>query len=179
MERHGSRGIVVILAMTDENKVLLVEQYRRPVNKNVIEYPAGLMGDHPGCRRETAVSAAKRELLEETGYRARRIAPVTEGPSASGSSAVILTFVRALDIQKIHEGGGDPTESIIVHEVALKDVPHWITQKRRQGCLVDPKIYAGLYFLNIYNCIEFTPNPHKNRRSSSHGKSHRRTGKRG
>lgn len=42
IERNNCRGIVIILAMTDDERVILVEQYRQPVHKRVIEFPAGL-----------------------------------------------------------------------------------------------------------------------------------------
>ena len=42
IERNSCRGIVIILAMTDDQRVILVEQYRQPVHKRVIEFPAGL-----------------------------------------------------------------------------------------------------------------------------------------
>ncbi len=151
IDRLGCRGVVIILAMTADGKVLLTEQYRLPVKRSVIEYPAGLVADQRDLREESVLAAARRELLEETGYRARRVTRVTEGPSSSGSSSVILTFVRAWDLEKIHEGGGDSSESITVHEVALSRMEAWLRRKRAGGCLVDPKIYAGLYFLNKYN----------------------------
>ena len=45
----------------------------------------------------------------------------------------------------------DDTESITVHEVPIDEVEDWLAKKRKGGCLTDPKIYAGLYFLNKYN----------------------------
>lgn len=53
----------------------------------------------------------------------------------------------ALDAKQIKAGGGDPTEDIHVHLVPLDEVETWLDAKRRQGLLVDPKIYAGLYFV--------------------------------
>ena len=44
-------------------------------------------------------------------------------------------------------GGGDETESIIVHEVSLQEVDLWLYEMEKKGYLVDPKVYAGLYFL--------------------------------
>ncbi len=61
------RSSVVIVAITNTNKVLLVKQYRAPLQKEILEIPAG--GKDKGD--ETALQTAKRELLEETGYSAK------------------------------------------------------------------------------------------------------------
>jgi len=151
IERCRCRGVVIIVAIMTDGRVLLTEQFRPPVNKQVIEFPAGLVADRPSIRKETLLAAAKRELLEETGYAAKRMSVLTQGPASSGSSAVILTFVRAQGLRKQHDGGGDGTESIVVHAVALERIESWLKRKQQVGCLVDPKIYAGLYFINKYN----------------------------
>ncbi len=146
-ERNNCRGIVIIVAMTDARKVVLVEQYRPPVAKRVIEFPAGLISDHPAIKDETLAKAAKRELLEETGYKARKIARLLHGPVSSGSSSDMVTLVRAYDLVKVSEGGGDPLESITVHEIPLDLVDRWLERMRGKGYLIEPKVYAGLYFL--------------------------------
>ena len=68
--RNTQRPAVGIVAITDEGKAVLVEQFRPPVAQAVVELPAGLAGDLPGREDETLVEAAQRELLEETGYSA-------------------------------------------------------------------------------------------------------------
>ncbi|MEM7699899.1 MAG: NUDIX hydrolase, partial [Verrucomicrobiota bacterium] len=65
--RSNAKGCVAILAETDDKRVVLVEQFRPPVGKRVIELPAGLAGDIPLQEEEPLVVAAKRELKEETG----------------------------------------------------------------------------------------------------------------
>jgi 8-oxo-dGTP pyrophosphatase MutT (NUDIX family) len=67
-KRNTARPAVGIVAVTDDGKVVLVEQHRPPVGRNVIELPAGLSGDIAGSEEETLLEAAQRELLEETGY---------------------------------------------------------------------------------------------------------------
>jgi len=155
IQRCSCRGVVIIVAVTPDQQVLLTEQFRLPVERSVIEYPAGLVADRPGIKNETLLTAAKRELLEETGYAARRFFVLTAGPAASGSSSVILTFVHAQGLYKKQTGGGDATECITVHAVPLKRIEAWLEEKKHAGCLVDPKIYAGLYFLNKYNKKKF------------------------
>src|SRR3954470_2526008 len=71
--RHGITGIVVLVAMTPAREIVLVEQYRPPVRRRVIELPAGLVGDVAGHEAETLSAAAHRELVEETGFQAREM----------------------------------------------------------------------------------------------------------
>ncbi|OGX42854.1 MAG: hypothetical protein A3G91_00765 [Omnitrophica WOR_2 bacterium RIFCSPLOWO2_12_FULL_50_9] len=147
VERNNCRGIIIIVAMTRDQKVLLVEQYRPPVGKRVIEFPAGLISDRHTLKGESFVMAARRELLEETGYKAERIMPLLKGPVSSGLSADRVTVVRAYGLTKVATGGWDKLESIIVHEVALPRVDRWLRMMTERGVLIEPKVYTGLYFL--------------------------------
>ena len=115
VERNNCSGIVIILAMTKEQRVIFVEQYRVPVDKKVIEFPAGLVDDDQLESDESLVTAAKRELLEETGYEAQEMELLLEGPVSSGSTSDMVSIFKALNIQKVGEGGGDEYESIIIH----------------------------------------------------------------
>jgi ADP-ribose diphosphatase len=146
-ERVNAGGGVIIVAVTPDDKLLLVEQYRAAIEAKTIEMPAGLVGDLEHSAGEHAVEAAHRELLEETGYVAGRIEFLMAGPSSSGMSNEIMAFVRAYDLKRVHEGGGDETEDIIVHEVPRADAARWLVQKMSEGYSVDPKMFAGLYFL--------------------------------
>jgi len=147
VKRTNCSGIVVIVPMTVDEKVIFVEQFRRPVESQVIEWPAGLVNDKDLHGGETLESAARRELLEETGYKAEHLALLVGGPVSSGLSAEIITFYLAMDVIKAGPGGGDETESIKVHEVPLKEADLWLYEMEKKGFLVDPKIYVGLYFL--------------------------------
>ena len=61
-------GSVVILPILDHSRVILVRQYRRAIDRDLLELPAGTLG-----AGELPVACAKRELEEETGWRAGRI----------------------------------------------------------------------------------------------------------
>ena len=65
VERKNICGIVGIVAVTDAGKLLLIEQYRPPMDKVVFELPAGLAGDIKGSESEDLAIAARRELLEK------------------------------------------------------------------------------------------------------------------
>lgn len=147
VDRVGATGVVVILAVTDEDELVLVEQHRVPVGASVIELPAGLAGDLPDSQDEDFREAARRELLEETGYEAESIEFLCEGPPSAGLTSEIQTLLRATGLRKTGPGGGDETEDITVHTIALNVLDDWLGEAAQRGCLIDPKIYAGLYFL--------------------------------
>ena len=147
--RPGVSGIVVIVAVTDEDRLLLVEQYRPAVHRNVIELPAGLVGDGDGRRAESLHDGATRELEEETGYRAAEMVALFEGPIAVGVSDETVSFFRAHGLARVGAGGGDDTEEITVHEVPLAQLSAFLAAKHQAGLGIDPKIYAGLYLAGI------------------------------
>jgi ADP-ribose pyrophosphatase len=145
-ERPNSPAGIVIVAVTDDGELLLTEQFRIPVQKNTIELPAGLSGDDH-YHGEQYVEAARRELQEETGYKAETWEELTGGPPSAGLSNEVVVFYRARNLRKVSEGGGEGPESIRVHHVPLRDVRNWLKAKEREGLMIDPKIFVGLYFL--------------------------------
>ena len=147
-ERTNPGGGVIIIALTPEDRIVFVEQWREAVLSRTIEMPAGLVGDLEGEAGETAVSAAEREIVEETGYRAGRIEFLMSGPSSAGMTNEIMSFVRAHDLVREHAGGGDHSEDILVHEIPRAEAAAWLLQKMREGFSIDPKLFAGLYFLD-------------------------------
>ncbi|HMF44542.1 MAG TPA: NUDIX hydrolase [Polyangia bacterium] len=147
--RPGVTGIVVIVAVTDERRLVLVEQYRPAVHRRVIELPAGLVGDVDERRAESLHDAAARELEEETGLRAAELVALFEGPIAVGVSDETVSFFSARGLSRVGAGGGDDTEEITVHEVPLAELPSFLAAKQEAGLGVDPKIYAGLYLAGV------------------------------
>jgi ADP-ribose pyrophosphatase len=145
-ERKNISGIVAIVAVTDDRKLLLVEQFRPPLQKRVIEIPAGLAGDIPGTETEALAEAAKRELLEETGYEAAEMEYLNEGAASGGICDEMISLFRARGLKKVHCGGGDQHEDIQVHEVPVDEVDAWLKARQRTGVAMDLKVYAALYF---------------------------------
>jgi len=146
-DRNSATGAAVIVAVTDHQEIVLIEQHRIPVGRSVIELPAGLVGDDAGSEGEAAETAARRELLEETGYAASQMKQVAHGPPSAGLASEIVTMFLARGLTKEHEGGGDEHEQIRVHVVPIDRADAWLTaQEQERGVLVDPKVYAGLYF---------------------------------
>lgn len=146
VQRCGISGIIAILAITDDRKLVLVEQHRVPVGANVVEIPAGLVGDRAGAENEDVVEAAKRELEEETGYYAEKMELLTSGAASAGLGDEIIALYRASGLKKVGDGGGDEHEDILVHEVPLDQVENWLRQQSQAGKIVDLKVYAALYF---------------------------------
>lgn len=146
-ERNNPGGAVIIVAITPDDNVLFVEQYRVPILQKTIEMPAGLVGDLIDQPDESALQAAQRELEEETGYRCQRMEFIHRGPSSSGMSTEMIAFVRAWDLQKVGPGGGDETEEIAVHEVPRREAGAWLFARAAEGYSIDPKLFAGLWFI--------------------------------
>ena len=140
--RNTRRPAVGIVALTDESRVVLVEQFRPPAGANVIELPAGLAGDVAGAEHEPLLAAAQRELLEETGYSAARWTELTSGYSSPGLTDEQIVLFLAEGLTKVAAGGGDASESIALHEVPLAEIDAWLASRRQP---IDLKLYAGLY----------------------------------
>ncbi len=145
-ERTNAGSAVIVIAVTPEDKLLFVEQFRVPMDARTIEMPAGLVGDLDA--HDTMEEAARRELLEETGWQAAEVKVLMVGPTSSGMSNELIAFVRARGLTRIHAGGGDDSEDITVHEVPVADAPRWLTEKMAAGYSMDPKLWAGLWLLD-------------------------------
>ena len=145
--RSNASGVVVLFAVTDQREIVLVEQFRKPVGKKVIELPAGLVGDHEDTN-ESALSAAARELEEETGFAASHLEILMECPSSAGMSDEVISFVLASGLQRVGSGGGDESEDIRVHTIPLDQIDDWLREQTAAGKPMDPKIYTALYWLS-------------------------------
>lgn len=145
--RTNASGVAVIIAVTDDRQLVLVEQYRIPVGRRVLELPAGLVGDgaEPG---EDMLAGARRELEEETGYSATHWTALLECPSTAGLSDEMVTFFLAEGLERSAPGGGDATESIEVHLVPLGEATEWLERQAVKGTYLDPKIYTALFWLD-------------------------------
>ena len=146
VERQNARGAAAMIAITQKREIVLVEQYRIPLHARAIELPAGIIGDSEDFKDESIESSALRELLEETGYQGTDARLVCSGPTAPGLSSEFSNLVLVTGLHKVHAGGGVDGEDITVHVVPLEEVHPWLEAQRGRGLLVEPRIYAGLYF---------------------------------
>lgn len=141
-----ARGIraAVILAVDDDDQVILVEQFRVPLGKPCIELPAGLIGDHDNHAGEPDEIAAARELEEETGYHAARMEVIGEFYSSPGMVSESFTLLRACGLIRVGNGGGTEGEDITVHHVPLREIAGRVAAWRTQGYAIDVKLLTLL-----------------------------------
>ena len=145
-ERTHANGLAaIIIAVTPEDKVLFVEQFRVPLQAMCIEMPAGLVGDLDAD--ESIETSAIRELEEETGWTAEQAQVLMIGPTSAGASNEKIAFVRATGLRKVGAGGGDASEDITVHEIPRQQAAAWLVEKIAQGYQLDAKLWAGLWMI--------------------------------
>jgi len=137
LERIGISGIVVMVAVTPAGNILLEKQFRPPLGREVIELPAGLV--EPG---ESMEDAARRELVEETGWSAKKLEFLAEGPISTGASTEALRAYLCTDLEHIGKNGGDDNEIIEVIEAPLEHALAYLRNEQLQGMLVDLKVFG-------------------------------------
>jgi len=139
-----TRGIqaAVILALTEQREIVLVEQYRPPLGCTCIELPAGLVGDE--TLGEEVFVSAQRELLEETGFEAAHWESFGTFASSPGMVGEIFHLYRATGLTRTGPGGGTESEGIVVHIVPLDALPDFLQTSRSRGCAIDTRLLIGL-----------------------------------
>lgn len=142
---RGIRAAAIIALDQDEDgatHVILIGQYRVPLGRFTLEVPAGLVGDDEGSEDEEAITAAARELEEETGYEAREWEVLGEFYSSPGMVSESFTLLRAHGLTKVSEGGGTESEDIEIFRVPIARLAEFVEQWRKAGHAVDVRIAA-------------------------------------
>lgn len=129
-------GSAVMLAVDEKHRVLLVRQYRLPARRYLWELPAGRLD--PG---ETPLRAARRELAEETGFRARRWKKLVSFYPSPGYVSEKMTLFLATDLAP---GSASPMEDerIQTRWFTRRELEAWV----RSGKLQDAKTIAGILY---------------------------------
>lgn len=148
-KRPNADAAVGVLAVTPQNEVVLIEQFRIPVQQKVIEIPAGLVGDEEEFRGEELSATASRELVEETGYQAGKIERLVASPTSAGMTPELTHIFHATDLAKVSDGGGTENEDIVTHLVPIPELRTWLKSKEQEGYLIDFKIHAALWAAGI------------------------------
>jgi ADP-ribose pyrophosphatase len=132
--RH--QGAVGILAVTSENKMLMVRQFRKPLDRTIIEIPAGKLeqGENP-------LQCAKRELKEETGFDAQVFKPITSFYTSPGFANEILHLYWADELTS-GEATPDEDEFVDILEVSLQQAFDYI----ESGEIIDAKTILAVYY---------------------------------
>lgn len=127
-------GAVAVIALTDDGKIVLVHQYRTPLEQVTVEIPAGKM--EPG---EDPATAAARELMEETGYLAERMAYLGPIVPAPGYSDELLHLYMAMGLSFV---GASPDDDEFIN-VDLVDLNEMVDQVL-DGKVIDAKTVVGI-----------------------------------
>lgn len=145
VRRRNVSGIIAVFAVTPEKELVMVKQFRVPLNSRVVELPAGLADKAV----ESLEACAKRELQEETGYRADKITYIHGGPFNSGMCNDELDIFYAPDVVYVgHDEHHQPddVEEIEVLKVPLKDLVDFCL-KNDEKYKIDIKILGTLKVL--------------------------------
>jgi ADP-ribose pyrophosphatase len=145
-EHRAAKEAVLVVALTADDRVVLVEEFRPAVNAPVISPPAGLVGDEGP---EDPAEAARRELAEETGYEAESFERLARGPGSAGQSSETVIFYLARGARKTGEQAAHDRGSIRVHAVPIAELSRFAADREAAGALVDPKVWAGLYLAGL------------------------------
>ena len=134
-------GAVAVIAMTEEGKIVLVEQYRKPLEKELVEIPAGKLekGEDPEI-------CAKRELEEETGYGCDSLELVSSFYTSPGFADELIHVYVAKGLKKLENAAGlDEDEFVNLMEVTLEEALEFIKNQR----IFDAKTIYAVQYLQL------------------------------
>jgi len=143
----GHPGAVAIIALDQDDNVLLVHQWRHPAGGVLLEIPAGtldVVDPERGAVEDPAV-AAPRELEEETGYRADSWEKLVEFWTAPGFATELMHLYLARDLRPAHEDRRGPDED---ERLRVSAVPWRVAvAMAAEGQIHDAKSLIGLFWL--------------------------------
>ena len=137
-------GAVAVIAITPDNKIVMVEQYRKAMERSMVEIPAGKL--EPG--EEPLVTAA-RELEEETGYVSRKMEHLISFYTSPGFADELVHVYVATELEMKEDSAAcDEDEFVEVIELTLEEAQQYIVEKR----IYDAKTaYAVQYMQLVQN----------------------------
>lgn len=135
---------VVVMALTEAGEVLLVRQYRYPVDEELLELPGGFIDG-----QEPAEEAARRELLEETGYVFKELHFLGTAAANPGVLNNYTHFYLATGGQKVQEQHLDPNESIEVEIMQRETVYELLLRGEFKQSLHALCLFYGFEFLRL------------------------------
>lgn len=134
-------GAVAVIALTDEGKIIMVEQYRKPLERSLLEIPAGKL--EPGEKPEIT---AARELEEETGYAAGKLEYLTSFYTSPGFADELIHIYIATELKKMENPpNGDEDEFVELYEVTLDEAVKYMEEKR----IYDAKTVYAVQYLQL------------------------------
>lgn len=136
-------GGVNLIALDDDKRLLLVEQYRYPVQKATLETPAGKI--EPG---ESTMSTAKRELEEETGYTCESLKRIGRFATSPGFCDEYIENFLATNLKKLdYDVAGDEDEFINLYHVTKEEALKLV----ETGQICDFKTIYAIQYLIIHH----------------------------
>jgi ADP-ribose pyrophosphatase len=134
-------GAVAVIALTPEGKLVLVEQYRKALEKSIVEIPAGKL--EPG---EEPIVTAARELEEETGYGCEKLEHLISFYTSPGFADELVHLYVAKNIKRIEEARElDEDEFVELIEVTVEEASMLIEEKR----IHDAKTAYAVQYLKL------------------------------
>lgn len=131
---------VNVIALTKDHKVVLIEQFRHGIEQNILEIPGGMIDGN-----ESPEKAARRELLEETGYSANEFIYLGKSrPNPAIQNNWIYHFL-APNAEKTHDTTFDEHESVLSKLVSLEEIPSLIAN----GVITHSLVVAAFYLLDL------------------------------
>jgi|tagenome__1003787_1003787.scaffolds.fasta_scaffold20486497_2 ADP-ribose pyrophosphatase len=135
-------GAVTVVAILPDRRVLLVRQYRHAAGEELLELPAGTLDRQPDGSIEDRLVAAKRELSEETGYRAESWRELATFFTAAGFANELMTLYLATDVSEDPEHRGpDPDERLELVKIPFDEA----LALAKSGQFRDAKTLVGVF----------------------------------
>jgi ADP-ribose pyrophosphatase len=138
-------GAVAIIALTDENKIVMVEQYRKALGRTLVEIPAGKLekGEEPAL-------CARRELEEETGYECETLEWLTSFYTSPGFADEIVHLYVAKGLTKKEDAAGlDEDEFVELLEITLEQAKQYMEDKK----IYDAKTAFAVQYLQLQEAL--------------------------
>ncbi|ADM38363.1 ADP-ribose pyrophosphatase [Bacillus spizizenii ATCC 6633 = JCM 2499] len=139
-------GAVAILAVTEEGKIIMVKQFRKPLERAIVEIPAGKLekGEEPEY-------TALRELEEETGYTAKKLTKITAFYTSPGFADEIVHVFLAEELSVLEEKRAlDEDEFVEVMEVTLEDALKLVESRE----VYDAKTAYAIQYLQLKEALQ-------------------------
>ncbi|GAA0481628.1 ADP-ribose pyrophosphatase [Salinibacillus aidingensis] len=133
-------GAVAVIPITKENKLVMVEQFRKPLERSLVEIPAGKLE-----KGEDPEKSAIRELEEETGYRTPQLSHVTSFYTSPGFSDELIHIYLARELEKVENPASpDEDEFVELMECTLEEANRLVEEQR----IFDAKTAYAITYLN-------------------------------
>jgi ADP-ribose pyrophosphatase len=139
-------GAVAILAVTEDKKVVMVEQYRKALERTIVEIPAGKLE-----KGEEPVLCARRELEEETGYECENLELLTSFYTSPGfADEIVHVYVATGLTKKENAAALDEDEFVNLEELTLEEAVQYVKEQR----IYDAKTIFAVQYLQLQEALK-------------------------